>query len=384
MKKTIAVLMAMVMCFAFAACAPAAPAAPAPAAEPAPAPAAPAPAPAAPAPAPAAPAPAAEPAPASEPAPAEEEPVDYFNQQMVVANLPKSVGGAWYTRMFQGLGQYSGMTGSETFQIGPSVGDAAAQNRNVQDVVAQGVDAIAVCPFAPEQIDAELKKARDAGIIVVSNEGATLENIDYDIEAFDNAEFGAMAADLLAEGMGSEGEIIIFVGSLGSTAHVGWAQGIVDAIGVKYPNMKVANQDGVFIETGNNAANSYEKAKEALKAYPNAKGVFCPSATDTPSIARAIEEAGLIEQMSYVAVGLPNATRTYVETTAIDWLMSWDPADIGLAMCKVAGAVKAGVAIEDGADLGVFGYNKIKLEGKVIKGNEWRVITKADVGNYNY
>jgi simple sugar transport system substrate-binding protein len=307
-----------------------------------------------------------------------------FNQKMVIANLPKSVGGAWYTRMFQGFGQYSGQTGSETFQIGPSVGDAAAQNRNVQDVIAQGVDVIAVNPFSPEQIDADLKKARDAGIIVIANEGDILQNVDYDIEAFDNGLFGAQAADLLNEGMGGSGEIIIFVGSLASTAHVGWAQGIVDAIGVKYPNLKVANAGGVFIETGNNAANSYEKAKEALKAYPKATGIFCPSATDTPSIARAIEEAGVKDQISYVAVGLPNATRTYVTSGAIDWLMSWDPADIGLAMCKAAGAVKAGVAIKDGDDLGVFGYTKIALNGKVIKGNEWRVITAADVSKFNY
>lgn len=307
-----------------------------------------------------------------------------FNQKLVIAHLPKSVGGAWYTRMFQGFGQYSGSSGSETFQIGPSAGDAAAQNRNVQDLVAQGVDAIAVCPFAPEQIDVELKKAKDAGIIVISNEGDIMENVDYDVEAFDNAAFGAMAADKLAEGMDGEGEIIIFVGSLGSTAHVGWAQGIVDKINADYPNLKVANKDGVFIETGNNAANSYEKAKEALKAYPNAKGVFCPSATDTPSIARAIEEAGLTNQITYVAVGLPNATRTYVQSGAIKVLMSWDPAEIGLVMCKVASAVKSGVEIKDGDDLGVFGFNKISLNGKVIKGTEWRVITADDVDQYNY
>ena len=129
---------------------------------------------------------------------------------------------------------------------------------------------------------------------------------------------------------------------------------------------------------------SIEKAKEALKAYPNAKGVFCPSATDTPSIARAIEEAGLTNQITYVAVGLPNATRTYVQSGAIKVLMSWDPAEIGLVMCKVASAVKSGVEIKDGDDLGVFGFNKITLNGKVIKGTEWRVITAEDVDQYNY
>lgn len=309
---------------------------------------------------------------------------DLFAAKLEIAHLPKSVGGAWYTRMFKGFEDYAALTGSEVFQIGPSAGDAAAQNRFVQDVVAQGVDAMVVCPFSPEQIDADLGKAREAGVIVVSNEGAKLTNVDYDVEAFNNAAFGAKAADKLAEGMGGEGEIIIFVGSLASTSHNTWAQGIVDKIAQSYPNIKIANAGGIFIETGNNAANSYEKSKEALKAYPNAKGVFCPSSTDTPSIAKAIEEAGLVNQITYVAVGLPNATRTYVKSGAIDVLTSWDPAEVGLVMCKVASAVKNGIELKTGDDLGVFGFNSIDVSGKVVTGTEWRILTAADIDNWDY
>jgi len=309
-----------------------------------------------------------------------------FDQKMVLAFLPKSVGGAWFTRMFEGVKQYADKTGSEVFQIGPSVGDAAAQNRNVQDVIAQGVDAIGVTPFSPEQIEADLRKAKEAGIIVISSEGTFLseDSIDYDIEPFDGALFGAEVADLYNKSMGGKGEIIFFVGSLASTAHMSWTDGIVNALKVKYPDLKVANAGGVYIETGNNAANSYEKAKEALKAYPNATGAWCPSSTDTPSIARAIEEAGLVGKMTYIAVGLPNATRTYVNSGSITYLTSWDPAEIGMAICKAAGAVKAGITIKNGDDLGVFGFSKLILEGKVISGNEWRVITAADVDNYDY
>jgi simple sugar transport system substrate-binding protein len=309
---------------------------------------------------------------------------DPFNQDMVIAHLPKTVGGAWFTRMYQGFGQFSGMTGSETFQIGPSTGDAAAQNSNVQDLVAQGVDAICVSPFAPEQIDADLGKARAEGIIVISNEGTKLQNVDYDLEAFDNTKFGQGAAELLGEGMGGKGSIIVFVGSLGSTAHMSWANSIVDTIKAKYPDIQVANKDGVFIETGNNAANSYEKAKEALKAYPDATGAFCPSATDTPSIARAIQEAGLTNQITYVAVGLPNAVRTYVKSGDLDVVVNWDPADVGLAMCKLAAAVKSGYKVKTGDDLGVFGFNSVTVEGKVVMGSEWRVLTAADIDKYTY
>lgn len=307
-----------------------------------------------------------------------------FKQKMDIAFLPKSVGGAWYTRMFAGVEYYGEQSGSTAYQSGPSTGDAAAQNRAVQDAVAGGVEVIAVSPFSPESIDTELGKAREDGIVVISNEGSMLENIDYDIEAFNNTEFGTMAADRMAELMGEEGDIIVFVGSLASTAHVSWAQAIVDRMAEAYPNIHVANEGGVFIETGNNAANSYERAKEALKAYPNAKGCFCPSATDTPSIALAIQEAGLANQITFVAVGLPNACRTYVEDTSVDVLMSWDPGEVGQAMCHAAAAVKAGIELKTGDDLGVFGFNSIIVDGKVITGTEWRMITSENVGEYDY
>jgi simple sugar transport system substrate-binding protein len=308
-----------------------------------------------------------------------------LNQKMTMAHLPKSVGGAWFTRMFEGFKKYAENTGSEVFQIGPSVGDAAAQNRNVQDVIAQGVDAIGVIPFSPEQIDSDLKKAKDAGIIVITSEGTYLnDSIDYDVEPFDSKLFGASVAELYNKGMGGKGEIIFFVGSLASTAHVSWTDGIVNGLKDKYPGIKAANAGGIYIETGNNAANAYEKAKEALKAYPNATGIWCPSSTDTPSIARAIEEAGLVDKITYAAVGLPNATRTYIKSGSIDFLTSWDPAELGLAMCKAAAAVKSGTPIKNGDDLGVFGYSKLILDGKVISGNEWRVVTAEDADKYDY
>jgi len=346
------------------------------------APAAPAPAPAAPAPEPApAPAPAPEPAPPALEVEVEDNP---FLQNLVIVNIPKSVGGAWFNRMFNGFGIYTGLTGSQTWQAGPSTGDAALQNRNIQDAIAQGVEVIAICPFAPEQSEADLQRAMEAGIIVIANEGEGMTNIHWNVDAFDAEIFAKDAASRFYEGMDGEGEVLIFVGSLGSTAHMAWAQGIVDTIEADFPNMSIANEGGIFIETGNNAALSYERAQEALLAYPHVKGVFSPSSTDNPSIALAIEEAGLIDQITFVGVGLPNAVRTYVESGALDYLLSWDPGEIGLAMCMVAGAVHAGIDIKTGDDLGVFGFRSVTVRGNSILGTEWRIISKDNIGNYFY
>ena len=56
-----------------------------------------------------------------------------------------------------------------------------------------------------ESIDPVLAQARKAGIVVITHEGADLENVDYDIEAFSNTGYGAFIMDNLAEAMGGEG-----------------------------------------------------------------------------------------------------------------------------------------------------------------------------------
>ena len=43
-----------------------------------------------------------------------------------------------------------------------------------------------------------LKRAREQGIVVITHEAASQENIDYDIEAFRNEDFGANLMEQLA------------------------------------------------------------------------------------------------------------------------------------------------------------------------------------------
>ena len=54
----------------------------------------------------------------------------------------------------------------------------------LRDLIAQGVDAICVVPVDMEIHGLYIKESKDAGIVVITREGADLKNVDYDIEAF--------------------------------------------------------------------------------------------------------------------------------------------------------------------------------------------------------
>ena len=81
---------------------------------------------------------------------------------------------------------------------GPSKADAALQVQVVEDLIAQGVDALCVVPFSAEALEPVLKKARDQNIVVVTHEASAHQNVDYDVEAFDNAAYGVHFMDALA------------------------------------------------------------------------------------------------------------------------------------------------------------------------------------------
>ena len=158
----------------------------------------------------------------------------------------------------------------------------------IENLIAQKVDAICVVPFSPEALEPVLKKARDAGIVVISHEATNQQNVDYDIEAFVNEEYGAHMMDNLAKFMGGEGEWANFVGSLTSKSHNQWQDGAEARAKEKYPKMKLVSRRNEEYDDQNKA---YQKTKELITAFPNLKGILGAASTTAPGAGLAVEEA---------------------------------------------------------------------------------------------
>ena len=284
-----------------------------------------------------------------------------------MANLPKSVGGAWFNRMASASSSTLKSPATRPSRPALTRADAALQVKEVENLIAQMVDVLTIVPVSPEALEPVLTKAREAGIVVISHEAQGIVNVDYDVEAFDGAAYGAHLMDQLAAAMGEEGDYIISVGSLTAASHMSWANGALEHQLEAYPNMNCINADA-FVESNYNQKASQEKAAELMKTYPDLKGMFVTSATDLPGYALAIEEAGKQDEISCVGNGVPNANKDYLASGALDFLGCWDPADTARVMCKVGELIKNGEEIVDGMDLGVEGYNSITLDGNVILG----------------
>ena len=121
-----------------------------------------------------------------------------------------------------------------------------SQVRAVEDLIAQGVDAIGVVPNDAEVLEPVLARARAQGIKVITHESPRQKNIDWNFEMVSAAGFGIAHAELPAQKMGGEGKYAMYVGSLTVPLHNAWADAAVEYLGKKYPGMElVADRFGV-------------------------------------------------------------------------------------------------------------------------------------------
>ena len=300
--------------------------------------------------------------------------------------VPKDASNPWFVRMKVGVDEYAKETGLNVYQRGTPQIDATLQAQLVQDLIAQGVDAICVVPVDLESLEPVLAQARDAGIVVIAHEGADLENVDYDIEAFSNAGYGAFIMDNLAEAMGGEGLYTTMVASLTNGSHNEWANAGVAHQKATYPKMKLL-EDEPRVESNDNGDVAYNVSKELFKKYPDLKGVMGTSSYDAPGVARAIQELGLVDKAFTSGTGMPLDNAELLESGVVKSLTLWDPALAGKAMISLAVKVLDGEEITAPVNLDVDGYTNLQFRAgssTVLEGEGWIVINADNVYDFGF
>ena len=301
--------------------------------------------------------------------------------------VPKDSSNPWFVRMDTGVKEYAEAHPElNVYQKGTDQIDATLQAQLVEDLIAQGVDAICVVPVDIQSIDPVLKKARDAGIVVIAHEGSALTNVDYDIEAFSNAGYGQFIMDNLAMAMGEEGVYTTMVADLTNGSHNEWADAAVAYQKEAYPNMTLLEAQP-RVESHDNGDTAYNVAKECFKAYPELKGIMGTSSFDAPGVARAIDELGLIDKCFTTGTGMPADNAALLKSGTIKSLTLWDPAIAGQAMISLAVKVLNGETISGPVDLGVEGYTAMEFRPDsttVLEGQGWITINAENVDSFGF
>lgn len=300
--------------------------------------------------------PAAE-APAEEPAaeePAAAEPYE-------IAVVVKITGIPWFNTVEKGVTKAAEELGVNAYQTGPAQADPAAQVKIVEDLVAKGVDAIAVVPNDAKALEPVFAKAKEKGIVVITHESTDQVGTDYDFELIDNTKFGQHAWDVLVENMGDTGEYAIFVGSLTVPGHNFWADAGLEYAKEKYPNLKLVTDR---IPCGEDQDLARQKTLELLQAYPNLKGIVGFGSLGPPGAAQALTEKGLAGKVAVVGTVIPSQAAPYLKDGSMSAGFIWNPADAGYGMVWLAKYILDGGKVETGIEMP--GIGKLTVNGIVV------------------
>ena len=284
-----------------------------------------------------------------------------------IVTVSKIEGITWFQRMSEGVdmfeAEYSDVV--EAYQTGPQNHDPAEQVQIVEDLIAQGVDALIVVPIDPIGMGPLLQKARDAGIIVGVTEATALidsEQVDFDVEAFDNNTFGRGFGEGLCERMGGTGEFATSVGQLTSESHMLWLEGALEYISEECPDM--VNVSPTPYENQNDDQVGYDLAKEILATYPNLGGYIGTTPAGVSGMARALADANKTDFVN-TGLSLPSVVGPEFVDGWSAYAQGWDPAGWGWALNAVALRMLQGETDFEGADLGWPGYNSVKIVRQV-------------------
>jgi simple sugar transport system substrate-binding protein len=251
----------------------------------------------------------------------------------------------------------------------------------MEDLISQGVEGICIVPNDPQAILPTVKKAQDAGIIVVTHEAPGIaSSVNLDVEAFVNAEFGALMGDAVGKAAGGKGQYAGFVGGLTMDTHMEWYKAAVANIKQKYPDM--VNVSDEPFEDKNSIEVAYDRTIELLKAYPDIKAIFDCSAHGS-GIAQAVKDKGRSD-IKVVSLAIPSMSASYIKDGSMVHGQAWRPADAGYATCYAAYLLASGKGVATGSDLKATGYENVKIDGNIAYGYAPLVFTADNIGDFNF
>ncbi|MDD7911598.1 sugar ABC transporter substrate-binding protein [Pseudovibrio exalbescens] len=215
-------------------------------------------------------------------------------EKPVVGLIMKSLANEFFQNMLEGAKAHEAMRGDyELRAVGmQNETDFESQINAVENFITQGVDAIVVAPADSRAMVRPLKKAMQAGIVVVNFDVALDEEVKQQqgVElAFvgpDNRGGAKMAGDVLGEKLGKDGKVVIIEGNPGADNGIQRALGFEDS--VKQYELNLIESRTAHWET--EEANTV--FSNMLTAHPDIQGVMAANDSMAIGVVKALESAG--------------------------------------------------------------------------------------------
>jgi rhamnose transport system permease protein len=257
---------------------------------------------------------------------------------LTIAMMPKSKGNAYFIACRKGADEAAKELGIDLIWDGPTDPDPAKQNEIVETWITRGVDAIAVSCENKEGLSTVLRKARQAGIKVVTFDAdAEPDARDFFVNQATPEGIGDILMDDAAKSLGGKGEFAIITSSLTAANQNEWLKYIKARLADKYPDIKM----DTILPCEDVQSKAFDQAQSILNAYPKVKLIMAICSPGVPGAAEAVKQSGRSD-VHVVGLGLPNENKKYVHEGITTAVVLWNTMDLGYLTIYAAEAVKNG------------------------------------------
>ncbi|HXG66821.1 MAG TPA: sugar-binding protein [Blastocatellia bacterium] len=223
---------------------------------------------------------------------------------------------------------------SVEFRI-PSDGTAAEQKRIIDDLLAKGIDGIAISPVDPEnQTQLINDVARQTLVFTQDSDAPASDRACY--VGTDNVAAGRQAGGLIKEALPQGGKVMLFVGKLDARNAQERLQGIRESLqGSNIQIIDVRTDDTDRVRAKSNVA-------DTLVRYPDVAGLVGLWSYNGPAILNAVRDAGKINQVKIICFDEEDETLAGVKDGAIYGTVVQQPYEFGYQAIKLMAQVLAG------------------------------------------
>jgi len=257
-----------------------------------------------------------------------------------VVIAPKLIGIAYYSSCFDGMEEAANELGNIEWEVqGPTEANAEKQIEMLDAIITTQPDAIILAANDPQALAPSMKRAMEAGIVVVTFDADTLpEARDYFVN---QATFEGIGQSLVEEVVTQKGESAKFA-IISSTPDApnqnAWIEEMKKYMASDYPNLEL-----LTIQYGeDNVALSKQKADDILRAYPEVEAIVEPSDGGCPGLAQSIEANGKTGVVAGICLATPKGMREYVKKGVVPAVILWNTVDLGYLSMYVTEAMLTG------------------------------------------
>jgi len=210
----------------------------------------------------------------------------------------------------------------------PSDGTAAEQKRVVDDLLAKGVQGIAISPVDPDNQTQMINDAAGKVLVVTQDSDAPNSNRAFYVGT-DNVAAGRQAGQLIKEALPQGGKIMLFVGKLDARNAQERSQGIKEVLqGTNIQIIDTRTDDTDRVRAKSNVS-------DTLVRYPDVAALVGLWSYNGPAILNAVREAGKTGQVKIIAFDEEDETLAGVKDGSIYATVVQQPYEFGYQAIKM-------------------------------------------------